>query len=127
MLKTIKSCKECKFNCCKFGPGPYTVLSISDFLETYMHPGGYNTKCENLMRNGKCKVWGTNMLPQECRTHVCNVRRFTKAELLLMDKIVEGPCENCGAKYFVETEFEDIYICEICNATTHYSIKVCND
>ena len=86
----IRSCKACKTNCCKFGPGPYTILSVKTFLKIYCTPTGYNTQCEGLMKNGGCEYWGTKNLPFECRTWICNVRSYTLIELKKIQKLLEG-------------------------------------
>jgi len=102
-LDLVKSCSDCPYNCCKIGPGPHKVLAPEEYLCGWSNPDGYNTKCEGLTKDGKCKYWGTNRLPIECRTHVCNNKIFTKAELEVIAGISteQAPCDNCGALYLL--------------------------
>jgi hypothetical protein len=126
-MKLIKSCKECKLKCCKFGPGPYKLFEPAEFFKIYENAEAYNTKCSYYLRSGKCKAWGTSKLPQECRSHMCHLRSFTKKELDIISRVCEGPCENCGALYLLETQWDDIYDCEICGSKNHYTVSVTND
>lgn len=114
MSKVFKSCFECNINCCRVGPGPYKTLPAKKFLENYCNLESYNTKCDGLMKNRKCRYWGTNKLPYECRVYICPVKRFTKKERDLIENIIEYKCENCGAKYMVH-KTDKRYYCEVCN------------
>ena len=121
-MSLIKSCAECKTKCCKFGPGPYKLLRPKDFFDVYMTAEGYNIKCNQLKRNGKCSVWGTKDLPEECRSHVCHVKAYNKKELNIINAICEGPCEDCGCGYLIHME-NDTYYCEVCGITLTYECK----
>lgn len=85
----ISSCAECKTPCCRSGPGPWKIVSKTDWLSQKQQGSKrYNTQCENLTVDNKCKVWETE-LPVVCATHVCGVRTYTEAELKNIDNILE--------------------------------------
>ena len=86
----VSSCSDCKTKCCKFGPGPYKRLPPHEFLENYGSIDGYNTRCNKLTNSGKCKLWGTPVLPIECRIFVCQNKKFTKKELKSISDIVDA-------------------------------------
>lgn len=126
MSKSISSCKDCKDKCCETGPGPYKIVKPSKYLDDFGMSESYNTKCEGLTRSGKCKYWGTNKLPVECRSYVCTSRNFTKKELEVMEMVSEDySCNNCNAKYLL-INYEKghwIHKCEICGFGRIYSSK----
>jgi len=108
-----KSCQECEQKCCKTGPGPYKTLSVEDYLENFSLSEAYNTRCKNLSLSGKCKAWGTDKLPIECRVHVCTSRSFSKKELATINKVTDFSCAMCHAQYILEHE-NFVGECEVC-------------
>lgn len=83
----ISSCSECQTKCCRSGPGPYKAVSVEDWL-SHKHKGSqrYNTKCEHFEETtGMCKIW--NRAPIVCKTFVCGIRTYTRAELRYIDKL----------------------------------------
>ena len=119
----ISSCSDCKSICCRTGHGPYKILKPLKYLENYSLPESYNTKCEGLTKLGKCKYWGTNELPAECRSYVCQNRSFTKKELKIMDLVSDSyPCANCGTQWVLiyKTNGDWTHFCEVCGHTKHW-------
>jgi len=120
----IKSCKDCKTKCCKTGPGPYKTYKVETYLGRFETAEGYNTKCENLMSNGNCKLWGTPRLPEECRIHVCTVRQFSKDELKKINQVTDFECDNCSSewtRYLGKRNGNFHYLCEICDHRWKYT------
>jgi len=119
--RMISSCTDCKTSCCKFGPGPWKAIDSVKFLDDYNTPESYNTRCANLKEDGRCNVWGTTMLPSECRSFVCSVRKFSKAELKKIDQVNDEMVCDCGAKWVYADESDSeriVYTCELCNDVT---------
>ena len=85
----ISSCAECTTKCCRSGPGPYKAVSMSDWLSAKQTGSDrYNTKCEHFKEDtGMCGIWPNT--PLICKTYVCGVRTFTRAELRRIDKLLE--------------------------------------
>ena len=112
----IKTCEECPNSCCKTGPGPYKNVSPEDYLENFATVEAYNTKCIAFTSEGKCNLWNTPDLPQECRTYICQTRSYTKKELEIIDDIFERECPNCGCSWLIGSWQNKIYFdtCEIC-------------
>ena len=77
----FESCNDCTLNCCQVGPGPYKKVRRGKFTSNYLWTGSYNTICEGLTDDRKCKYWGTDKIPSDCRTSVCPHRSYTKKEL----------------------------------------------
>lgn len=124
MSKSISSCKECKDKCCETGPGPYKALKPLKYLDNYGTCESYNTKCEGLTRSGKCKYWGTNTLPSECRSYVCQTRSYTKKELKAIEMVCDDyACENCEAQYLLVYKKDGAWVhdCEICGLSVVYT------
>ena len=115
--KLIRTCAECATPCCKTGPGPYEVVSSSDYLEGYGTHWNWNKKCEGLTRNGKCRYWKTKDLPEACRVHVCPNRFYSSGELELIAMISSIYCPQCEAQYMLEqqTDTHKYYSCESCD------------
>ena len=118
----IKSCKECKTPCCQCGPGPYKLMTPESYLESFGEVSAYNTKCMALDEKGQCRLWGTKDLPTECRTYVCQTRRYSKKELEVIDAVDDSrECPCCDMSYMlvtVESNGEDWReTCERCGYT----------
>jgi len=130
--KLVKSCVQCKSNCCKLGPGPYKTLKPEDYLENFADPQGWNTKCDGLTEDLKCRYWGTPKLPVECRTFVCNNKLFSKKDLKLIDDVDEDyPCIHCGMQFTIgewntKTKSWDRW-CEACGWRMEWHGKVVKD
>lgn len=131
----IKSCSECKVKCCKTGPGPYEVLPPEEYLENFGTTDAYNTKCQELKPNGMCGIWGTPDFPLECRTYVCQTRKYSKEELDHIDAFQEDlECETCGSALIYAKEVKDsvdddhtvgrtwTLICETCGQTDEWQL-----
>jgi hypothetical protein len=130
--KLINSCADCKFCCCRCGPGPYKLLSPEDYLEDFGAYHGYNTQCLALNEDNTCRIWGTPKLPVACRAHVCSNKIFTKEELETIEKIDDdAECNNCGAPYMLFTRIgkkakwhRSRWECELCGQTNHWKAYV---
>lgn len=78
----IKSCKECKTKCCKTGPGPYKKIPNYKYLKNFESHKNYNKACVNFdLDTEKCNLWGSYLLPLDCRVYVCHVREYSGKEL----------------------------------------------
>lgn len=127
MSQLPDSCRDCKTICCRTGPSPHKAVPVEDYLEVFGTTEAYNLKCENLTRTGKCSIWGTNELPYECRTWVCQARSFSKKELEVIDSISEEECWECEAPYIIKGWLNDdqtLYKaeCEVCGAFEEYTV-----
>jgi len=83
----INSCSDCTTKCCRSGPGPYKVVSSSDWL-SHKQKGSerYNTKCEHF-DGDKCMVW--DRAPFVCKVFVCGQRTYTEQELDEIDRLIK--------------------------------------
>lgn len=111
------SCNTCKSNCCRHGKGPYKLLPPEEYLENYGAFEAYNTKCLALDDKGRCRLWGTAELPQECRTFVCTSKVYTKEQLSIISNVEEESCPNCDAKWLIVEKLDkNVWEkrCEIC-------------
>jgi len=78
----IKSCQECKTKCCKTGPGPYRRVLKYKYLKNFESHKNYNVACASFdLKTEKCSLWGTHLLPLDCRVYVCHSREYSKQEL----------------------------------------------
>jgi len=123
---------DCKQNCCKYGPGPYKVLTPEEYFQNFCYAQAYNTRCIHLTNRNKCKIWGTKNLPSECRSHVCHNKKYSKEELELLkcmidEDLTDYPCPTCGCKWYFFNEKKETFWCEICNTKWQYIIKVSNE
>lgn len=85
----ITSCKECKTNCCKSGPGPHIPIPVETFLRNYATVWNYNKKCGLLTEEGKCDFHDDIAQPLECKSLVCQVRSFSPKELEQIHTVTE--------------------------------------
>jgi hypothetical protein len=105
------------------GPGPHKILPPEEYLENFGTSDAYNTKCVAFSDEGKCNLWGTAEFPLACRTHVCNVKIFTKKELDDIERVDEDrECPKCETPWMLgkwgdrkKTEWVDT--CENCGHT----------
>lgn len=122
----ISSCADCKTKCCKTGPGPYKTLKVREYLENFCYPDSYNTRCEHLSKSGKCKIWQTPEFPTECRTHVCQHRKYSKQELKDIDNTVDLSDYHksfkcpCNSNYVIYISLRKA-ICECCGITFEWN------
>ena len=112
----IKSCKKCTTPCCVTGPGPYAYVSPEEYIENFSLIEGYNTRCSALTETGKCSLWGTKHLPQECRVYICQTRSFSKDELKVINNVFERTCPKCECVWMLGSQHEGLYVdkCEVC-------------
>lgn len=86
----ISSCSDCKTKCCRTGPGPYEAVPPLQYLEDFEHTENYNKVCDNFdLETERCLVWGTYLLPIQCRIYVCHLRTYAELELLEIKAIAD--------------------------------------
>lgn len=123
----IKSCLQCQNKCCRTGPGPHITISVEEYLENFGSTNLYNKQCEHLTSYGKCALWGTPLLPEECRTYVCQNREFSKKELRIIDEIEDHECPNCQCQWMRQTKIGNkrwILSCEACGCEVECRDKI---
>ena len=121
----IKSCKQCKGNCCKTGPGPYKLLSPENYLENYSILESYNTRCMALSENNECRIWKTKELPVACRVHICTNKIFSAKERKDIESVVERECVYCEAPWTLCENISTVYVDEIPTELWEYHCEVC--
>jgi len=121
----IDSCQQCTTNCCQHGPGPHKIVKMQTYLDNFEDPKGYNQRCEHLGNDGKCGIWNTPKLPEECRTFVCHIRKFSKKELKRISQVHDYDCPECGRKWSVRLGGKYFrQMCEACGAEWRWKMEM---